>query len=180
MVASHPDGHVREAAVKALGMQTSVQEIPFLALRANDSVWPVAARAGDLLARRLVADRRPAVFAALPFLVRMLARRRQDHTRFAEAVRAVLVTDDAADLLARIETLDAAVLLLETLADRDEAVHSAAAHLLDGWVAAFNRYQVPPGPAHLSRIRELLDAHGSQLRADTASLMRFFLKVPGE
>jgi hypothetical protein len=50
----------------------------------------------------------------------------------------------------------------------------------EAWVAEFNRYQVLPGPAHLSRIRDLLDTHGTQLRADTANLLRFSLKAAGE
>ena len=109
LLASHHSGFVREAAVKELGTWTGGEEIPFLALRANDWVWSLAARAGELLARRLVPENRAAVLATLPFIVRMLGQRRHDHGRFADALRAVLVSDGGRGLLTRMSGFEAPV-----------------------------------------------------------------------
>ncbi len=109
LLASHPNGFVREAAVEELGAFTDGQEIPFLALRANDWVEVVASRAADLLARRLVPGNRDAVLVTLPFIVRMLGQHRQDHGRLADALRAVLLADDGRELLARMTGFDAQV-----------------------------------------------------------------------
>ena len=109
LLASHHSGFVREAAVKELGTLTGGEEIPFLALRANDWVWSVAARAGELLARRLVPDNRAAVLIALPFIVRMLGQRRHDHGRFADALRTVLVSDGGRGVLTRMSGFEAPV-----------------------------------------------------------------------
>ena len=147
VASSHPDGYVREAAVKALATHTTGQEIPFLALRANDWVGPVAARAGELLAHRLVPDNQPAVLTALPFLVRMLAQRRQDHTRLTDALRAVLVSDGGRNLAARMHEFDRRVrrfvyelvgsnapaadrMLGPALADADDAIRRSAVRRL--------------------------------------------------
>jgi hypothetical protein len=61
LVASHPNGFVRAAALEVLAQHTEGQEIPFLALRANDWVEPVANRASELLLNRLRPDNRNAV-----------------------------------------------------------------------------------------------------------------------
>ncbi len=106
LVASHPSGYVRAAAVEALGTFTTGEEIPFLAMRANDWVAPVAVRAGTLLQARIVADNSAAVLAALPFIMRMLSQRRQDHSQVAESLRRVLASDDGRNLLSRLPTLD--------------------------------------------------------------------------
>ena len=60
-LASHANGFVRAAALEVLAQHTSGQEIPFLSLRANDWVDPVAARASELLISRLRPDNRHAV-----------------------------------------------------------------------------------------------------------------------
>jgi len=104
MLASHPRGLVRAAAVEALSAINSGDEIPFLALRANDWVEPIAERAAALLAARLRPENRHAVIDALPFIVRMLGRRRRDHRRFAEATRSVLLSDDGQMLATRLST----------------------------------------------------------------------------
>ena len=60
ILASHPNGFVREAAVDALGSASDGVEMPFLALRANDWVPAVAGKAAAHLAeaigRTLVSD----------------------------------------------------------------------------------------------------------------------------
>jgi HEAT repeat protein len=51
LLASHANGFVRAAALEVLALSVDGQEIPFLSLRANDWVEPVAARAAELLTR---------------------------------------------------------------------------------------------------------------------------------
>jgi HEAT repeat protein len=109
VVASHPSGFVRQAAVKALGRVTDGQEIPFLTIRANDWVPSVAAIATGLLVTRLELDNRAAVVAALPFLVRMLGRRRQDHRRVSDAVGRVLLSDGGRQVLDRVRAFETSV-----------------------------------------------------------------------
>lgn len=93
LLASHANGFVRAAALEVLAQTVDGQEIPFLSLRANDWVEPVATRASELLTGRLRADNRHAVFNALPFIVRVLGQRRRDHTEVERALRAVLLSD---------------------------------------------------------------------------------------
>jgi hypothetical protein len=79
LVASHSNGFVRAAALEVLAQSVDGQEIPFLSLRANDWVEPVATRASEFLISRLRADNRHAVLNALPFIVPVLGQRRRDH-----------------------------------------------------------------------------------------------------
>ena len=109
MLASHPNGHVREAAVDALGFSTSGVEIPFLAIRANDWVEQVAETAASLLAARLVRANRAAVLSALPFIVRMLGQRRRDHRHLENAFLGVLTADGADDVIESIGRADRGV-----------------------------------------------------------------------
>jgi HEAT repeat protein len=150
LVASHPSGFVREAAVEALRSVTDGQEIPFLTLRANDWVPTVAAKAADLLASRLDPENRRSVLDALPFLVRMVGQRRQNHGRFSDAIRRVLTTDAGVDVLARVNTFDTLVrryvygiivneaasgdgnIVTAALTDRDPLVRSLAVRRLAG------------------------------------------------
>ena len=104
LIASHANGFVRAAALEVLAQQgdgQDGQELPFLSLRANDWVEPVAARATVLLTSRLRPDNRHAVLTALPFIVRLLRQRRRDHGAIERALRDVLLWDGAADALAR-------------------------------------------------------------------------------
>ena len=59
LLASHANGFVRAAALELLAQHTSGREIPFISLRANDWVDPIAARASELLMSRLRPDNRP-------------------------------------------------------------------------------------------------------------------------
>ena len=109
LVASHPNGFVRAAALEVLARQTSGQEIPYLSLRANDWVDSIAARARELLISRLRPDNRQTVLDALPFIVRVPARQRRDHREIARAFTAVLLADGGEDALARHRAFDTPV-----------------------------------------------------------------------
>jgi hypothetical protein len=109
LLASHANGFVRAAAVDVLAQYTSGQEIPFLSLRANDWVEPVAARASELLLSRLRPDNRHSVLNALPFIVRVLGQRRRDHSGIERALKAVLLSDGGDDALAYRKGFDTSV-----------------------------------------------------------------------
>ena len=102
LLACHPDGHVREAAVIELSRLHDGSEIPFLALRANDWVQPVAARAGAALADRIVPTNLAAIGARLPFLFRMLGARRHDPHTFETRLQSVLSSDGGAAALSSV------------------------------------------------------------------------------
>jgi hypothetical protein len=131
LLASHANGFVRAAALEVLAQSVGGQEIPFLSLRANDWVEPVAARASELLTNRLRPDNRHAVLTALPFMVRVLAQRRRDHGEIERALRAVLLSDGGEDALARGTGFAAPVrrMMYELLTSGGPAVPR---HLLDG------------------------------------------------
>lgn len=120
ILASHPNGFVREIALRELGRSTGGVEIPYLTIRANDWVGEVAEIAAGLLAARLVPSNRAVVVAALPFIVRMFDQRRQDHRHLAEAFITVLGSDDLRDVLQAIRTGERRVArrIYELLLDR--------------------------------------------------------------
>ena len=128
LFASHGNGWVRAAALEELARATDGREIPFLALRANDWVTPVAARAGDLLVSRLTEDNRSAALDALPFIARVLGQRRRDHTALSTTLRQVLVSDGGVEALDRAGTFDRSIrrFLYELLAAEGSAVESRA------------------------------------------------------
>jgi HEAT repeat protein len=109
LVASHANGFVRAAALELLAARADGRELPFLALRANDWVEPVAARARQLLLSSLRPDNRRAILDALPFVVRLLAQRRRDHVEIERSLRAVLVSEGGQDALARRTEFDTSV-----------------------------------------------------------------------
>jgi HEAT repeat protein len=101
LLASHANGFVRAAALDVLAQHTNGQEIPFLSLRANDWVDPIAARATELLICRLRPEKRHAVLNALPFIVRVLQQHRRDHGGIERALKSALLSDGGNDALAR-------------------------------------------------------------------------------
>ena len=106
LLASHANGFVRAAALELLAQHTSGREIPFISLRANDWVDPIAARASELLMSRLRPDNRHAVLNALPFIVRVLGQHRRDHSGIERALKSVLLSDGGEDALARGRRFD--------------------------------------------------------------------------
>lgn len=67
----HPSGHVREEAIRCCAVHADGSEVPFLLLRANDWVLPVAERARSALRARLGAGHLADLVAALPMLDEM-------------------------------------------------------------------------------------------------------------
>jgi hypothetical protein len=106
LVASHGNGYVRAATLEVLAQSSGGQEIPFIAFRANDWVEPVAARATELLVRRLRPDNLRAVLDALPFIARVLGQHRRDHAEIERALRSVLLSDGGNEALARATRFD--------------------------------------------------------------------------
>jgi HEAT repeat protein len=120
IVASHRNGFVRAAALEVLAECTDGREIPFLTLRANDWVAPVAARARELLIARLRPNNRRAVLDALPFLVRVRAQQRRDPGDIERSFCAVLISDGGEEALAhapRFDTRSRRILYEMLLAD---------------------------------------------------------------
>jgi HEAT repeat protein len=109
LLASHRDGFVRAAAVEALAARVDGGELPFLSLRANDWVDPIAARARQVLLDRLRPENRLAVLKALPFIARVVGQRRRDHRDIKRALDSVLVSDGGADVLAHVSGFGPAV-----------------------------------------------------------------------
>ena len=106
LLASHANGFVRAAALELLAQHTSGREIPFISLRANDWVDPIAARASELLMSRLRPDNRHSALDALPFVVRVLGQHRRDHSGIERALKSVLLSDGGEDALARGRQFD--------------------------------------------------------------------------
>lgn len=156
LLASHSNGFVRAAALEVLGQHTSGQEIPFLSLRANDWVRPVAARASDLLISRLRPDNRHAVLNALTFIVRVLGQHRRDHSRIECALKSVLLSDGGEDALARGKEFDTSVRrkmyeLLTAGGTASERVLSAALKDADAVIRARAIRSVATDPAFEDR-----------------------------
>jgi HEAT repeat protein len=88
----HRDGHVREAAVRALSWRDEPGglEIPFLVLRMNDWVAQVRGAARTAMEARLSAHHADGLLRALPLILALKLRRRDDHRSFVDAVLALL------------------------------------------------------------------------------------------
>ena len=156
LLASHSNGFVRAAALEVLAEQTSGHEIPFLSLRANDWVEPVAARARDLLTSRLRPDNRDAVLKALPFIVRVLGRHRRDQSEIERALKSVLLSDQGEDALARGKEFDTSIRrkMYELIAadqTASERVPSAALKDADAVIRARAIRSVATNPAFEDR-----------------------------
>jgi hypothetical protein len=107
-----PRGHVREAAVRALESIEGGGALPFLLLRVNDWVEPVARYATRCCATRLRFGNEEHFVRCLPLVYRLREQRRWDHLAFVDLVerylsdteigrRAVLGDFDRADRTSR-------------------------------------------------------------------------------
>lgn len=101
----HPNGHVREAAVRELDA-SSGGELPYLLVRLNDWVEPVRRRAREAVRRRLTPEYAPRFVRDLWLVERLAECGRDDHESLVEAVHSLLVTRGRGALLAGLEAPD--------------------------------------------------------------------------
>lgn len=99
LLAAHPSGYVRQAAVQRLALLGGGDELPPLLLRANDWVVPVRDRAVAALHARITPGYAEHWMRALPLVLRLRATGRADGSPLVDAVLALLASDDARELL---------------------------------------------------------------------------------
>ncbi|HEY2747766.1 MAG TPA: hypothetical protein VGL86_24255, partial [Polyangia bacterium] len=147
IASAHSNGHVREAAVRALSWRTEGHEIPFLVVRLNDWVAQVRDAALAAASARLTTEHADDWIRVLPLVEALRRQRRADHSRFVQAVLRLLTSADARPALLRgldaeqLSTrrscfrlvLDAGdeTLLPRALDDRDVVVRLGAATRID-------------------------------------------------
>ncbi len=81
-----PNGHAREAAVRALAACNDGREVPFLLLRINDWVEPVSRYALSASSARLRSGYERHFASSLPLVARLRQQRRWDHIAFVDLV----------------------------------------------------------------------------------------------
>jgi HEAT repeat protein len=90
----HPDGHVRENAVKALAALVDGHELPFLLVRLNDWVNAVARRAEEAVRQRMTARYVPVLVDSLPIVLRLETQRRRRHDAIVDGVVALITAPE--------------------------------------------------------------------------------------
>lgn len=90
VLAAHPSGYVREAAVRRLSLPADGDELPALLLRGGDWVDQVRTRSLDALHARVAPDYGERWVEALPLVLRLRAAGHGDADRLADAVLALL------------------------------------------------------------------------------------------
>jgi len=115
LLSMHPNGRVREAAVKSLDAVDDGSEISFLLLRVNDWVPQVRERASGVLAARLVPAFVHSFVSALPLLARLYDGQRVDHRDLLRAIAKVITS-----------TPDGRAALIAAMAGDDRAIRRAA------------------------------------------------------
>jgi hypothetical protein len=142
----HANGHVREAAVLALDAGDAAGALPYLLLRANDWVAPVADRARAALERRLQPADAPAWISVLALERHVRALKRRSLAYLFDAARRLAMMPEArtairealvsgptetrracAELVASLPYGERALLLALAMRDRDPVVASRAA-----------------------------------------------------
>jgi HEAT repeat protein len=144
----HPDGHVRENAVKELAALHDGRELPFLLLRLNDWVDPVARQAEKAVHERLISRYAGALVDNLPIVLRLETRRRRRHDAIVEGALQLLKAPENRSALERgfasrhrsvrrtlyrvalaSPALDRAELIERALGDEDTAIRVSAARI---------------------------------------------------
>ncbi|GEM_PF-5240753 len=72
LLASHPDGHIREKVLQTVSQTKTGVEIPFIALRCADWVAPLRKRAQHMLSERLAPSHALAIAMNLSLILRVL------------------------------------------------------------------------------------------------------------
>jgi HEAT repeat protein len=146
MASFHSSGWVREAAVTRLDAIATGAELPFLLLRLNDWVEPVAQCAEQAVRRRLTVQFADAFVHCLPLLRRLEINHRRDHRAMLRSVVGLLKEPacrlvvkrglKSTDVLGRRllfevarerQDVDKAALLRRALRDSDTVIRLAAA-----------------------------------------------------
>jgi hypothetical protein len=99
LCASHPNGHVREAAVQRLAAAHGGEELAFLLVRVNDWVPAVRLKARTALLDRITPANATTLLGHLQLVDRLAQASRVDHQDIVEAVQAALQTDSARPVL---------------------------------------------------------------------------------
>ena len=90
LASMHPNGHVREAAVRELDVASTGGELPYLLVRLNDWVEPVRRRARVAVRRRLTPEYAPRLVRNLWLAERLEACGRDDHAPLLTEIRTFL------------------------------------------------------------------------------------------
>ena len=93
LLASHADGHVREAAIAELAASPDVAALPFLLWRCGDWVAPVRDGAQRAVRTRLHLDHAPSFADLLPLVERLELIRRVDTSALIADIRALLLRE---------------------------------------------------------------------------------------
>jgi hypothetical protein len=101
LLSFHRNGYVRHEAVRLLPQVRDGSELPYLLIRQNDWVQPIATEARRAVQERLDDSYMPAFAANLPLVVHLLAFRRHDHSDLVCQIINMLVLPKFDDLLAK-------------------------------------------------------------------------------
>lgn len=96
---SHPNGYVRERALRLLSRERSGFELRFLLLRANDWVEPIREVACQAILGRLIAGYARPFVECLDLVHRLEQATREDHGRLVREVAELITSPDTADAL---------------------------------------------------------------------------------
>lgn len=86
----HPNGHIREEAVKKLSKIKDGSELPFLLVRLNDWVAPVREQAQMAIKERLIPEYASVFIENIPLVIRLHSCRRVNHHNLVESVFSLL------------------------------------------------------------------------------------------
>jgi HEAT repeat protein len=93
LLASHADGHVREAAVAALAASADPAALPFLLWRCGDWVQPVRSRAERAVRAQMRVELAPVFARLLPLVARLELIRRVDTSALIADIGALLLQE---------------------------------------------------------------------------------------
>jgi HEAT repeat protein len=144
----HPDGHVRESAVKQLAAIYDGPELPFLLLRLNDWVDVVARQAEQAVRERMLSRNADVLVEHLPIVLRLETRRRRRHEAVVAGVTRLLTAPENRRALERgfasrhrpvrrtlygiafaAPALELEELIVRALGDEDTAIRLSAARI---------------------------------------------------
>ena len=105
LLASHADGHVREAAVTELAVSPGLEALPFLLWRSADWVRPVQDRALAAVRERLRVEFAPVFSRLLPLIRRLELLKRVDLSALVADIRTLLLQEPGqASLIASLQS----------------------------------------------------------------------------